>query len=254
MRLTAQDVALAGRLQPLSLVLEPGQVIAICGPNGAGKSSLLSVLAGVQGPEAGAVLLGGTALSAMQARERARSLGYLAQGGGAAWDLEVEALVALGRLPWQAAPLQRASSSAAQDAEAVEEALTAMDLLALRHRPLSRLSGGERARAMLARVLAGQPRWILADEPLASLDLGHGLGLLAALRQAADHGAGVVLVLHDLALAMNHADRVLVLDAGRLVADGPPEVALAQGVIEQVWRVKAQWLGEAGARALGLGC
>ena len=128
----------------------------------------------------------------------------------------------------------------------------ALDLPAFAHRPVAQLSGGERGRALLARVLAGTPRWLLADEPLANLDLAHQLSLLGHLRACADQGMGVVLVLHDLALAMNHADRVVVLDQGQLAADGSPELALAEAVLEQVWGVKARWLGEPGARALAV--
>src|SRR5690606_30920127 len=153
-------------------------------------------------------------------RERARRIGYLPQGGEIAWDLSVAALAALGRLP-------HGDRGEAQ----VAAALAAVDLAALADRPVSTLSGGERARALLARVLAGEPRWILADEPLAALDLAHQLALLAHLRTAAERGAGVVLVLHDLALAMNHADRVVVLDRGRVAAGGPPEAALSAQVV-----------------------
>jgi iron complex transport system ATP-binding protein len=127
-----------------------------------------------------------------------------------------------------------------------------MDLADLRSRPVSSLSGGERARALMARVLAGEPRWILADEPLANLDLGHAAALIASLRSEARGGRGVVLVMHDLALAMNHADRVLVLDDGRLVSDGKPELALSEQAIAQTWGIAARWLGEPGARALSL--
>jgi iron complex transport system ATP-binding protein len=102
-------------------------------------------------------------------------------------------------------------------------------------------------------VLAGSPRWILADEPLATLDLGHQLQLLAHLRGAARAGAGVVLVLHDLALAMNHADRVIVLECGSTAADGTPRDALSAGIIAKVWGVRARWLGQQGGRALGAG-
>jgi iron complex transport system ATP-binding protein len=135
----------------------------------------------------------------------------------------------------------------------VEAALLALDLETLSNRPVNSLSGGEKARAVLARVLAGEPRWILADEPLAALDLGHQLAQLGHIRRAAGEGAGVALVLHDLALAMNHADRVLVLDGGRLVADGSPWDALDPVMIERVWGVPARWLGEPGARALVAG-
>lgn len=251
MMLCARNLTLAGRLGDVSLDLSPGQVTAICGPNGAGKSSLVSAMAGVL-PVTGALTLDGHDLPAMPPRERARLLGYLPQGGEAAWDVSVRTLVELGRLPWQAAPLHRAHADGAQDREAVAQAITAMDLDHLIDRPLSRLSGGERARALLARVLAGRPRWVLADEPLASLDLGHGLRLLTALRQQAAQGVGVCLVLHDLGMAMNHADRVVVMDRGRVVADGAPGEALSEDVIARVWGVTGRWLGPEGARALSL--
>jgi iron complex transport system ATP-binding protein len=134
--------------------------------------------------------------------------------------------------------------------QAVAAALAAVNLAGFAERPLSTLSGGEKARALLARVLAGEPGWILADEPLAALDLGHQLALLGGFRAVAAAGTGVVLVLHDLALAMNHATRVLVLDRGELVADGAPDEALAEDLVARVWNVSARWLGAPGARAL----
>lgn len=241
--LAAEDLALVrgGRevISGLSLALAPGRITALVGPNGAGKSSLLMGLAGLIAPARGAVSLDGEVLAALSPKARARALGYLPQEGALAWDVAVEALVALGRLPWR----DRGSA-------AIEAALGALDLLHLRQRPVSALSGGERARALLARVLAGEPRWILADEPLAALDLSHQLALLAHLRACADAGQGVVMVLHDLALAMNHADHVVVLGEGRLAAQGPPVAALAEEVIARVWGVRAQWLGTPGARAL----
>jgi iron complex transport system ATP-binding protein len=240
--LAADALVLAGRLRGISLRLRAGEVTAICGPNGAGKSSLLSCLAGLLPPASGAVMLADAPLAAMPAEARARALGYLPQTPEVAWDVAVQTLAGLGRLPWR--------TSAAEDSAAVAAALAALDLTAFAHRPVSQLSGGERARALLARVLAGTPRWLLADEPLANLDLAHQLALLGHLRTCAAQGMGVVLVLHDLALAMNHADRVVVLDHGRLVADGPPDLALAEPVLQQVWGVSARWLGEAGRRAL----
>jgi len=240
--LAADSLALPGRLCEVSLHLRPGEVTAICGPNGAGKSSLLSCLAGLLALASGKVLLDGAALSDLRPEARARALGYLPQTPEVAWDISVETLAGLGRLPWR--------TSEAEDAAAVEAALSALDLAAFAHRPVSRLSGGERARALLARVLAGTPRWLLADEPLANLDLAHQLALLGHLRSCATQGMGVVLVLHDLALAMNHADRVVVLDQGTIAADGPPELALAAPVLGQVWGVDARWLGDPGRRAL----
>lgn len=242
--LAAEALVLPHRLRGVSLSLRPGEVTAICGPNGAGKSSLLSCLAGLLAPATGAVILHGAPFAAMPLEARARTLGYLPQTPEVAWDVSVQTLAGLGRLPWR--------TGAAEDAAAVDAALSALDLSAFAHRPVSQLSGGERARALLARVLAGTPRWLLADEPLANLDLAHQLALLGHLRACAAQGMGVVLVLHDLALAMNHADRVVVLDQGSVQADGPPEQALAEAVLAQVWGVKAHWLGDPGQRALAV--
>ena len=223
----------------LSAALEPGQITAIVGPNGAGKSSLLLGLAGLLAPSEGGVTLDGAVLAALAPRERAKAIGYLPQTPDIAWDVATEALVALGRLPWRD-----------RGAAPIEAALDALQLQELRHRRVSQLSGGERARVLLARVLAGEPRWICADEPLAALDLAHQLGLVAHLRACAAEGQGVVVVLHDLAIAMNHADHVLVLKDGHLIAQGPPQAALAPDVIAQGWQVSARWIGDPGAQAL----
>jgi iron complex transport system ATP-binding protein len=252
--LRADNLVLPGRLCGVGLSLRPGEVTAIVGPNGAGKSSLVACLAGLLRPAAGAVLLGDEPLASLPPRRRARQIGYLPQNPEIAWDITVETLIALGRLPWQGAALHRAHATPADDAAAIAAALAAMDLEPFRHRPVSRLSGGERARALAARVLAGQPRWLIADEPLANLDLAHAAALIALLRrQAYAEGRGVVVVLHDLAMAMNHADRVIVLAQGQVVADGPPATALTGTLVTRVWGLPARWLGEPGTSALALG-
>ncbi len=244
--LAAENLALerggARVVENLTAALEPGTITAIVGPNGAGKSSLLLGLAGLLEPVCGGITLERRALAGLAPRERAQAIGYLPQTPDIAWDVAAENLVALGRLPWRD-----------RGAAEVDAAIAALDLEALRLRPVSRLSGGERARVLLARVLAGTPRWILADEPLAALDLAHQLNLITHLKACARGGQGVVVVLHDLAHAMNHADRVLVLDRGALVADGSPETALAPEIIASVWGVSASWLGAHGARALQTG-
>lgn len=239
MSLSVSELSIDKRLSDVSASLQPGQVTAICGPNGAGKSTLLESLAGLLQPDTGQVTLDETPLASLPHRTRARRIGYLPQDGQVAWDMAVRNLVALGRLP-----------HGDRAAEPVARAMAALGLDDLADRPVSQLSGGERARTLLARVFAGEPDWILADEPLAALDLAHQLALLTHLRRAADDGAGVVLVVHDLALAMNHADTVIVLDRGKLVAQGKPQDALSTGRIAQVWGVRATWLGERGARAL----
>ena len=242
MTLAADKLHIGERLRDVTVALRPGRITAICGPNGAGKSTLLGALAGLIEPRSGAVTLDGMDIARLQRRDRARSIGYLPQDGETAWDISVDALVRLGRMP-----------HGDQGDTQVVQALAAVDLGAFAGRPVSKLSGGEKARALLARVLVGEPQWILADEPLAALDLGHQLALLAQLRRSADAGVGVVLVVHDLALAMNHADNVVVLDRGQLHVAGTPETALAEKVIADVWQVRAHWLGEPGARALVAG-
>lgn len=243
MNLEARDTtvrrSVVTALSGITTSLSTGSITAICGPNGAGKSTLLAVLAGLLAPTSGEVLLDGDPLASFHPQERARKIGYLPQTGEIAWDLSVKNLVALGRLPHRDRGLEQ-----------IEAALAAVHLTELSNRPVSTLSGGERGRALLARVFAGDPCWVLADEPLAALDLYHQHEVLAALDAATRQGIGVVLVLHDLGLAMNHADRVLVLDKGQLVADGPPEEALGVETIMRSWGVSARWIGEKGARAL----
>ncbi|MBL4718849.1 MAG: ABC transporter ATP-binding protein, partial [Erythrobacter sp.] len=207
--------------------------------NGAGKSSLLEALAGLLPAGDGAVFLDRQQIAALPLRERARRIGYLPQAHEIAWDVPVRSLVELGRLP-----------HGDRLAVPVDAALDALDIRHLENRRAQSLSGGETARVLLARVLAGEPQWILADEPLAALDIAHQLSLLKHLRRAAQGGAGVVLVLHDLAHAMNHADRVVVLDRGVVAADGACEDALDQQVIERVWKVPVRWIGEPRHRAL----
>lgn len=239
MSLSVENAAVGGRLAGASCAIEPGLVTAICGPNGAGKSSLLGALAGLLQLDRGQASLDGQPLAATPLRDRARAIGYLPQSREIAWDMDVRTLAGLGRLPWQA--------GAAEDRRAVDAALTATDLAALAERPVSRLSGGEQARALLARVLAGEPRYVLADEPLAALDLAHQLGLLERFRKLAQAGVGVALVLHDLGAAMNAADRVVVLDRGRVVAEGAPREVLTAQRIRETWGVEAEWLeGPAG--------
>ncbi|EIZ80827.1 iron complex transport system ATP-binding protein [Novosphingobium sp. Rr 2-17] len=243
--LATLGLSLPGRLGDVTVKLHTGEVTAICGPNGAGKSTLLTCLAGLVAPGSGLVTLADGDLAKLPPKTRAQKIGFLPQTPEIAWDVNVDVLVTLGRLPWgdEGAPSGRA---------AVDEVIAAMDLEALRHRPVSQLSGGERARALMARVLATQPKWLLADEPLANLDLAHAATLVRRMKTQAREGRGVVLVLHDLATAMNHADRVIVLDRGRVAADSEPFKALAQDVIARVWGCEARWLGDPGQRALAI--
>lgn len=226
-------------LNSVSVSLKPGEITVICGPNGAGKSTLLMVLAGLLVPTQGKTIIANEDLKRMEPQARAKQIGYLAQGGGVAWDVAVENLIRLGRLP-----------HGDLGEHEVERVIQLLDLEHLRYRPISKISGGERARVLLARVLVGEPKWVLADEPMAALDLSHQKSLLTSFRMAADAGTGIVLILHDLTLAMNYADRVIILKDGNVVADATPESALRPENIADVWGSDVRWVGRKGKRAL----
>lgn len=212
----------------------PGEVTVVLGPNGAGKSTLLAALGGLIRAESGEVLLGARAIEHYGRGERGRLIGYLPQNADVHWDVDVEALVALGRYPHRGR-----WGAGAGDAQAIARAMAATDCARFAGRRVSALSGGERARVLLARVLAGEPRWLLADEPLANLDPAHQLRTLGVLREAAGAGAGVVVVLHDLNLAMRLADKLLLLHEGRVVAHGPPATVLTPARIAQAYGIAA---------------
>lgn len=199
-------------LDGVSVTFAPGRVTAILGPNGAGKTSLLRVAAGLVAVQ-GEVAIDGASLAAMKRDERARAIGYLPQQGDVAWNMTARDVVALGRLPYRSGPV-------ADDA-AIAAAFAATDTAQFAERRVGELSGGERARVLLARVLAGEPRWLLADEPLASLDPAHQLDLLARLRDQAAKGVGVVVVLHDLIQAARVADDAVLVAGGAITAAGP---------------------------------
>lgn len=248
LRIEAASIALAGRqvLDSIAADLTPGHITAILGPNGAGKSSLIKAMAGLIVPWGGAVTFDGRDVARIEPRERARLIGYLPQDGGAAWNIPAAELVALGRLPHRA-PFAGAT---ADDAAAVRQALAATETAHLAARPANELSGGERARVLLARVLAGEPRWLLADEPLASLDPAHQLDILDRLRDVARGGAGVVIVLHDLGHAASIADDVLLLKDGKLAGFGPVEEVLTEECVAEVFEVKVRWVDTDDGRVL----
>lgn len=238
MTLHAQNLSFAhGRrpaLSDISAAFAPAQFSVILGPNGAGKSTLLGCLAGLLKPDSGAALLEGQAIAAMRAEDRARAIGLLPQGAEAHWALEAQALVALGRYPHR-----RGFGLSVEDQRAIKQALTATATLQFAGRPVTELSGGERARVLMARVLAGEPRWILADEPLANLDPGYQLDMLALLRAQADSGKGVVAVLHDLHHAARFADHVVLMHEGRVFAQGDVASVISPQNLADVYGIDA---------------
>jgi iron complex transport system ATP-binding protein len=236
--LAAAGIALArdGRalLDGVSLRAGAGELLGLAGPNGAGKSSLLKCLAGLW-PCQGEIRVGGEPLAAFSARRRARRIAYLGQDERIAWPLALADFVALGRLPHR-----RGGEGGGRDDEAaVEAAIAAMQLTALRARRVDRLSGGERARARLARALAVGAPILLADEPVAALDPFHQLNVMELLARQCAAGATAVVALHDLTLTSRFCTRVLLLDHGRAVAFGEARQVLTPRNLQQVYHVSA---------------
>lgn len=222
--------------------LQAGTLTAILGPNGAGKSTFLACLAGLRRPEAGQVRLGEADLLSMAPRARARRIGFIPQTPEIAWAVETRILVGLGRTPFIGS-----SGLSLEDAAAIDRAMKAAAVEDMADRIVTTLSGGERGRVLIARALAGEPEWLLADEPLTGLDPGHQLDAGDLFRKLAhEEGKGVVVTLHDLSLAARIADRIIVMAAGKVLADGPPADALSPEVMTQAYGVEARYAAGAG--------
>lgn len=226
-------------LDSIDLHLQSGGITAVLGPNGAGKSTLLSCITGLLRPERGSVELDGTPLLSLPAMQRARRIAFLPQTPEIAWAVDVQTLVSLGRTPYHGV------SSDEEDRAAVARAMEKTQVTQWADRAVTTLSGGERARVLLARVLAGESDWVLADEPFTGLDPSHQFEAAELLRSVADQGGGVVLTIHDLTLAARIADRVVILNDGRIVADGAPQAALTSQILRDVYSIDAQWLVDA---------
>lgn len=229
------DISRRPVLHDIDAALHAGEFIGIVGPNGAGKSTLVRAMLGLIAPREGKARIDGRAVSDLPPRAIAKALAYLPQGQTLHWPLEVERLVALGRLP-HLAPLSRIGAG---DRAVVAEALRRADVADLAGRVATELSGGERARVMLARALAVGARGLVVDEPLAALDPGHQIDVMALLAREAAAGALVVAVLHDLTMAARYCSRLLLIDGGRLIADGPPGQVLTAERLSSVYGITA---------------
>jgi iron complex transport system ATP-binding protein len=237
--LRAEDVHVQlGAKQVLSgarIAFAPGSITAILGPNGAGKSTLLSCLAGLRTPDRGHCTLNGVDLATLAARARAREIAFLAQNPEVAWAVTVRTLVGLGRTPFLGA-----RGATVEDAAAVDEALALTGSTVLGERIVTTLSGGERARVLLARALAGRPKWLLADEPLTGLDPGHQLDAANLFRRVARAGCGVVVTMHDLQMAARLADRIVLLVDGRIFAEGDALAVLSEKNLRAAYGVSSR--------------
>jgi iron complex transport system ATP-binding protein len=243
----ALDVSLGGSpvLRDIAARFEPGTLIGVIGPNGAGKSTLARAMLGLVSPARGRILIDGRPLAELSRPEVARRIAYLPQGQQLAWPLTVARLVALGRLP-HLAPFSRLTEA---DAAAIDRAMARADVTALADRTATELSGGERARALLARALAVEAPVLIADEPLASLDPAHQLDVMTLLADEARSGRLVIAVLHELTMAARFCERLVLLSEGRLVADGLPQDVLTAERLASVYGIRA-WNGEADGERL----
>ncbi|MBZ5740850.1 heme ABC transporter ATP-binding protein [Nocardioides mangrovi] len=216
-------------LDGVDLDIRAGELVVLVGPNGAGKSTLLGVLAGDITPTTGRIVLADRELHAWSARDLARHRAVQLQKQGLAFGFRVREVVRMGRSPWHRTDRED------DDDRVVEESMARADVAELGERLFPTLSGGEQARTSFARLLAQQTPVLLLDEPTAALDIRHQESLLAVAREAAEAGAAVVVVLHDLSLAAAYADRICVLSHGRVRADGPPAAVLTGELLSEVY-------------------
>ena len=222
----ANNISVDHRVESVSFTLSQGEVLGLIGPNGAGKSTLLNVLVNVE-QKTGQLLILGDDEASISPNQRARILGLLPQSLQSAWSLTVEDIVSLGRIPWNDS-----------DDEAIYLAMERAEVLPFAKRKVDELSGGERARVWLARVLAGQPQVLLADEPIASLDIHYQLSVMNVLKQYAEQEHSVIVAMHDLSLAARYCDRLALMNEGRLVALGDVHEVCNEETLTSVYGVE----------------
>lgn len=225
-RLTALATGIPERLTPCDLAIDAGTVTMLVGPNGAGKTSLLHALAGLPG-SIGKVMVDGDDIQTLSPVQRIRHLAFLGASRDVRWPLLARDFIALG-LPAQSQP------------DRIDQVLVSLEAEALADRRLDHLSTGERSRVMIARALVSQSGALLLDEPIANLDPKWQLAILARLRAEADKGAAVILSIHDLDLARQYGDRVIVIDKGQIASDGNPSEALPASIIADIFGVTRQ--------------
>ena len=218
-------------VRDVSLSIGHGEVVGLVGPNGAGKTSLMRAALGLLPFD------GQASLAYLSPRVRAKAAAWLPQTREITWPVSVRTLIALGRTPY----LAGGRRLSVEDQQAVQRAIQHMELEAFADRTATELSGGEQARVLIARVLAQEAPLIIADEPGAGLDPAHQFGLMRVFRELATRGQSVFVSLHDLGLAAKHCTRLVMMDRGRVVADGPPVEVLSDARLSEVFAIGGHW-------------
>ncbi|NNE64679.1 MAG: ABC transporter ATP-binding protein [Gammaproteobacteria bacterium] len=224
--MSIQNLTVNGRLSGVSLDLSRGEMIGLIGPNGAGKSTLLNAVAGLNN-QAGRVILSGQELKFLDSNERARRVALQPQFVDSAWALSVHDIVSMGRLPW-----------GDNNQDIIHGVMRQANIEQFSQRQVNHLSGGERARVWLARVLANEPEVLLVDEPVANLDIHYQKEVMLILQNYARDGHGVIIAIHDLSLAARYCDRLCLLNKGKQVKTGNTREVLDSEILSEVFGVE----------------
>ena len=230
-------------LKDISIDLHKGELVGLLGPNGVGKSTLLDILAGHLEPTDGEVHIDGKSLESWNRRSLAQTMSYMPQGHACHWPISVERMVSLGRFP----SLQAWEKPREEDEKAILLAMQKADVIHLRERKVTQLSGGEQARVALARTLAVGADIILSDEPIAGLDPYHQLQVMEVMRETANNGHAILVVIHDLNMAARFCHRLVVLSEGTIIATGNPSDVLNEETLRSGFHIEGKYLTESGS-------
>ena len=223
--ISAHNINVDTRVINASLELHPGEMLGVIGPNGAGKSTLLNALAGII-EYTGGININDHASHTFDSKQRAQLVGLLPQSVNSAWSINVSDVVELGRLPW-----------GDNNTDAIQQAMKWAAIEVFSERKIDELSGGERARVWLARVLAGQPKVLLADEPIANLDIHYQVSVMDVLKNYTAENHGVIVAIHDLSLAARYCDRLCLMNQGKIIAIGTPSEVLEEELLANTFGI-----------------